>query len=108
MQDLELRQKVAIACGWRNIKQEDRWIYPVMVGENLSYPSTLIPKYELSIDAIVKEFIRKDWFFEAAWMPAFQKFRVIDIDTHEFLEPSLPIALCKLYLAICEDRENAV
>ena len=108
--DLELREQVAKACGWINIKDCGRTAFSRSQGVvycltgNLEAGLKIIPEYELSIDAIAAEFDKKGWEWISErtnlndgtfkyW--ASNQFGCEQAET-------AAIALCKLFLAICQ------
>jgi hypothetical protein len=114
MQDLELRGKVAIACGWADVSLTRPPFEKELVGWSPYFDficKVSIPEYELSLDAIVAEFDKKDWNFQLIRSIESDGMTIYSAKDSRFsLEienmPTGAIALCKLFLAINEQEKK--
>jgi hypothetical protein len=119
MINLELREQVAIARGWTDIKPLGKYLVPWGIDPDDQYQCrSPIPEYDLSIDAIASEFDKKQipWGVETIHqddendeaIPKLIGYGASSSDFDiEIQEETAAIALCKLFLAICaKEKDN--
>lgn len=104
----DLWMRIAAIDGWIDIEKKEGMGFTMLWGKNLNpapHKSFFsVPEYPSDLNAITTLFKERNLYYQVAWMPSQNCARAHDIDDREFKGKTESIAMCKLFLALQENK----